>query len=304
MEERNSGGCVMSKNPAFQFYPGDYLSSQRVSLMTLEEEGAYIRLLCYCWKHGHIPSDPVQLAHLIGKGATVKLATKVSKMFVDKGGSRLVHDKLEELREERNRWIEKSRQGGLKTAEKRRKLKESAKQSNHPTHHPTKGGAEMVDDCLADCLPPKGYTSTSSSISHSLTGAIPSKQEVLAYADQIGLAPWKAEDWWLDMETKGWHMGTTEVRNWQAGLTRIRQFWETDGRPMQRPSRNSTNSSTNNQMPRWKRIEVLKEQLEVHPGNSESTFFRQEDTKARNEYKALKAKLRELNEEERQVALG
>ena len=290
----------MNKTPAFQFYPGDYLSSQRVSLMTLEEEGAYIRLLCYCWKNGHIPSDPEQLARLIGKGATIALAKKVSLMFENKGGSRLVHDKLDELRIQRERWVEKSRQGGIKSGPIRKKLKESKDQTNHPINHRSKGGSEMVDDCFE----PKGNTSSSSSISHSLSGAIPSKNEVLAYAEQIGLAPWKAEDWWLDMETKGWHMGTTEVRNWQAGLTRIRQYWETDRRPMQRPSRKSTNSSTNYQMPRWKRIEVLKEQLEVHPGNSESTFFRQGDTKARNEYKALKAKLRELNEEERQVALG
>ena len=304
LEEGNSGGWVVSKNPAFQFYPGDYLSSQRVSLMTLEEEGAYIRLLCYCWKHGHIPSDPIQLAHLIGKGATVKLAPKVSKMVLAKGGSRLVHDKLEELREERNRWIEKSRQGGLKTAEKRRKLKESAKQSNHPTHHPTKGGTEMVDDCLADWLPPKGYTSTSSSNIHTHTSEHPSKEEVLTYAEMVGLVAWRAEDWWLDMESKGWRSANTEIVNWQAAMCRIKKYWEGDGRPMERPSRNSTNSSTNNQMPRWKRIEVLKEQLQVHPGNAESTFFRQGDAKARNEYKALKAKLRELNEEERQVALG
>ena len=46
------------KSPAFQFYPSDYTSSQRVRLLTLEEEGAYINLLCSCWLHGSIPADP------------------------------------------------------------------------------------------------------------------------------------------------------------------------------------------------------------------------------------------------------
>ena len=78
----------MTKSPAFQFYPGDWLSSLRVSLMTLEEEGAYIRLLCYCWKHGDLPASPEELARLIGKGATPELASKLLDMFESKGGSR------------------------------------------------------------------------------------------------------------------------------------------------------------------------------------------------------------------------
>ena len=60
----------MSKAPAFMFYAGDYLSSSRVTLMSLEEEGAYIRLLAHCWLHGSIPSDPDLIARLIGKGAS------------------------------------------------------------------------------------------------------------------------------------------------------------------------------------------------------------------------------------------
>ena len=292
------------KSPAFQFYPGDYLSSQRVSLMTLEEEGAYIRLLCYCWKHGHIPSDPIQLAHLIGKGATVKLATKVSKMFTDKGGSRLVHDKLETLRAERNRWVEKSRQGGMKSAANRRKLNESAKQSNHPTNHPSNGGTEMVDDCLADCLQPKGNTSSSSSIISPPYSENPSKDEVLAYADQIGLAAWKAEDWWLDMESKEWFAGKTKIRNWQAGLARIKQYWEADGRPMVHPGRNGAQSTKGtSSMPLWKRIEVLRQNIETHPGNKESTYYKQGNKKDREDFIQLRKTLKALKAEEQETAM-
>ena len=107
------------------------------------------------------------------------------------------------------------------------------------------------------------------------------------------------------MEAKGWHMGTTEVRNWQAGLTRIRQFWEADGRPMQRPSRNGALSSQDSpSMPLWKRIEVLSQDLQTHPGNSESTYFRSGNEKAREDFKALKRKLRELKDQQRQAAMG
>ena len=116
----------MKKIPAFQFYPADWLSSQRVALLTLEEEGAYIRLLCYCWKNGELPNDMEQLAKLIGKGGSVLLATKVATMF-QADGTRLVHDRLDALREERERWLEKSRQGGLASAAKRAKQRETGK---------------------------------------------------------------------------------------------------------------------------------------------------------------------------------
>jgi len=289
----------MSKAPSFQFYPGDYLSSQRVSLLTLEEEGAYIRLLCYCWKNGEIPSDPGQLARLIGKGASTTLATNVAAMFLPKGGSRLVHDKLDELRRERERWIEKSRQGGIKSGQIRKKLKESENQSNHPCNHPSNGGSQMVDVCFE----PKGNSSTSSSYSHTHTGDRPSLDEVLQYSSQIGLVDWRAEDWWLDMEAKGWHMGNTAVRNWQAGLTRIKQYWEADGRPMKRPGRNGT-PAKGGDMPRWKRIEVLKDQIDTHPGNNDSTYFKAGDKEAKAEFVGLRKTLKALNAEERKEALA
>lgn len=37
----------MSKAPAFQFYPRDWLSSTSVRLMTFEERGILLELLCY-----------------------------------------------------------------------------------------------------------------------------------------------------------------------------------------------------------------------------------------------------------------
>ena len=154
MEE---GGGGMSKNPSFQFYPGDWLSSQRVSLLTLEEEGAYIRLLCYCWQHGNIPSDSVQLARLIGKGATVELAETVAMMFQPKrvkGGSALVHDRLDVMKEERAAWLEKSRLGGIRSGQARKKANETGEIE-------AKGGSSLVEDCLE----PKGNTSTSTSTS-------------------------------------------------------------------------------------------------------------------------------------------
>jgi uncharacterized protein YdaU (DUF1376 family) len=72
---------MSNKSPAFQFYPQDYLSSARVAEMSLEEEGAYIRLLCYCWTTGSIPADPERCARLIGKGCSTNVAEFVQRSF-------------------------------------------------------------------------------------------------------------------------------------------------------------------------------------------------------------------------------
>lgn len=106
------------KSPAFQWYPGDYLASQRVQLMSLEEEGAYIRLLCFCWVHGSIPSDPDRCARLIGKGGSTTLATTVLSMFQPDplDSSKMIHDRLENERRKQSDWREKSSAGGKKSA--------------------------------------------------------------------------------------------------------------------------------------------------------------------------------------------
>ena len=55
---------MTEKAPAFQFYPKDWISDESVLLMSLEQEGAYIRLLCHAWLHGSIPADVDQLARI------------------------------------------------------------------------------------------------------------------------------------------------------------------------------------------------------------------------------------------------
>jgi uncharacterized protein YdaU (DUF1376 family) len=109
------------KSPAFQFYPADYTSSQRVRLLTLEEEGAYINLLCSCWLHGSIPADPAMAARLVGKGCSATLATTVLTMFTPSSqAGRMVHERLERERLKQADWREKSASGGRKSAELRK----------------------------------------------------------------------------------------------------------------------------------------------------------------------------------------
>jgi uncharacterized protein YdaU (DUF1376 family) len=146
------------KAPAFQFYAADWLSSQRVALMTLEEEGAYIRLLAFCWQHGSIPAEPEKIARLIGKGASTTLATTLATMF-ELGGNGLVHERLEAERLKQELWKTKSSEGGKKSAESR-KQKREAKTSAAKEQPPIEG-------CLPDGDNQKATLQSSSSSSSS-----------------------------------------------------------------------------------------------------------------------------------------
>ncbi len=57
---------MRSPSPAFSFYPKDWLSDATVMAMSLEEQGAYVRLLSIYWLEDGLPSDVTRLARLAG----------------------------------------------------------------------------------------------------------------------------------------------------------------------------------------------------------------------------------------------
>lgn len=109
------------KSPAFQWYPKDYLTSARVQMMTLAEEGAYCRLLNYCWLNGSIPNDDKAIVRLIGKGATVEMARVCMEMFQvsPDDPTLLIHDRLEEEKRKQEDNSEIRRQAAQKRWDKR-----------------------------------------------------------------------------------------------------------------------------------------------------------------------------------------
>ena len=90
----------MKKSPAFQWYPKDYLADEHVVPMTLEEEGAYRRLMDFCWLHGSIPDDMKVMAGMcknVSPARMKKLWSAVAPCFRLKAG-RWVHPRLEKER--------------------------------------------------------------------------------------------------------------------------------------------------------------------------------------------------------------
>lgn len=63
---------IPGKSPAFQFYPNDFTSG--TADLPAEDVGVYMRLLCYQWNKGAIPSDVTAQARIAGV-STAKMRT-------------------------------------------------------------------------------------------------------------------------------------------------------------------------------------------------------------------------------------
>lgn len=105
----------MAKNPAFPFYAQDFLVD--VSEWTAEEVGVYIRLLATQWANGDLSSDPKRLAISGGPEVLRVWETVRTKFLVT--GDRMVNEKLEKIRAEKNFYLSKQSEAGRRGASKR-----------------------------------------------------------------------------------------------------------------------------------------------------------------------------------------
>lgn len=95
----------MSKDPAFLFYPADFMIG--TALMTFEQKGKYISLLCYQHQLGHLSKEDM----LAVCGDDKKIFSK----FVQDENSLYYNERLENEKFNRKKWT-KSRQNNLKSS--------------------------------------------------------------------------------------------------------------------------------------------------------------------------------------------
>ena len=91
---------VMGKDPAFLFYPGDWLGGTMG--MTFEEKGAYMELLMLQFNRGHMTKD--MIGHTVGQ-----LWDKLTDKFVKDDKGLYFNERLEEEKVKRIRFTESRR---------------------------------------------------------------------------------------------------------------------------------------------------------------------------------------------------
>jgi hypothetical protein len=89
------------------------------------------------------------------------------------------------------------------------------------------------------CTHTGGAPASSESVPDVPSREMPSLEAVLARAQRIGLAEWKARDWFNEMEGCGWKdYAGRDIRRWEAVLKRVAVKWRADGSPTSPPARN------------------------------------------------------------------
>jgi uncharacterized protein YdaU (DUF1376 family) len=169
----------MTKSPAFQFYAKDWLSSSNIALMPPEYEGAYIRLLAYCWDSGDcsLPDEDRQLAMLsrLGEGWFKGGSEVLRKCFMPhpRKAGYLTNKRLLEEAQKQEKWREKSAAGGRASAAKRSEQSEKLR-----------GGSRVVDTVVE----PKANSSSASSSANSSVPkgtSLPTPKPPPKYSDQF-----------------------------------------------------------------------------------------------------------------------
>lgn len=115
------------KDPAFLFWPGDWMQSETVRAMTYEQRGIYLELLAMAWLEGSIPEDQERLRRMVGLSASrwAKVWPLVSECWEPREGDsgRLVNPRQEHERETRRTKAEEMRRrgaaGGKQTAKQK-----------------------------------------------------------------------------------------------------------------------------------------------------------------------------------------
>ena len=110
----------MTKRPAFQFYPGDWLADMRIRMLPWASRGLYMELLCYCWREDWIPADSSAIAQLCGCH-DLAIVEPCLQLFQPhpSDSSKLIHQRLVEEKLKQDQYREERSLSGKRGAKLR-----------------------------------------------------------------------------------------------------------------------------------------------------------------------------------------
>jgi hypothetical protein len=133
----------------FPYYFKRFEMSDRVALMTLEEEGAYHRAIRIAWAEGSIPANPKILAAKIQKGCSEEVAKTVLESFtpMPENPARMVHKTVEQVRrEQKQKYLSLKTRGKLGAAKRWETKDENSSAIAQPSSGYSSAIAELRQD--------------------------------------------------------------------------------------------------------------------------------------------------------------
>lgn len=230
------------KRPSFQFYPGDWLNDAALRMCSTSARGLWIDMICIM--HQGTDYGYLKVNHKVI--LTANLARMVGSTLPEVEGWLAELEGAGVFSRDASGCVFSRRM--IKDEELRNIRAKGGKLGGNPVLMSAKTPQPKVNlDANLPLTPSSSSSSSSSSDAErephfpEVIGR-PTLTEVKAWAGNCGLASWKAEDWWNEMQGCGWldHQSRPVV-NWQAVLSRVKTKWESDGRPKSPPVQRQVN---------------------------------------------------------------
>ncbi|MDB6027540.1 MAG: hypothetical protein JWM68_3763 [Verrucomicrobiales bacterium] len=220
-------------------YIGDYLRD--TMHLRREEHGSYLLLIMAYWNNqGPLSDDDEYLSGIARVELpewTQTVRKRLAPFFVTEAGL-WTHNRIE-VEIARAKGTQTARKAAAKAGNDAKALKRlangsqteppasangNARGSQNPPHSPS---PSQMQEREREPNPPER---------HFPEVERPDADEVKVYAGMIGLADWKALDWFDEMQGCGWlDFHRREIVDWKAVLRRVKVKWESDGRPTSPP---------------------------------------------------------------------
>ena len=205
----------MGKDPAFLFYPNDWLGGTMG--MTLEEKGAYMELLIFQFNRGHMEG------HMCGQ-VVGQIWDKIKDKFKIDDAGRYYNERLE-IEKERRIAYSNSRKNNL---EGKNQYSKKNKKRGHMTSH-MEGHMENENRNENEYVDKGGMGGKGK----------PSVEEIREYCE-LRKNQVDPETFFNFYESKGWMIGKNKMKDWKAAV----RTWE----------KNQTNGETKKSRPAIKEL--------------------------------------------------
>lgn len=203
---------VKDKPTAFQFYPSDFLMDEKVMVMTNQQVGIYIKMICFCWQGGSLPNDADKIARMCGEDVESmnEMWGDIVRCFdviidPETGESRLVHRRLKKEFKKQQDFRAKMSRAGKLSAEKRwgKKFEDESK-SEDESATTDEDHDEKVEKTNSKSDIPKCPYAEIIALYHEELPELPAVNIITANRKRVLAARWREDssrqtlDWWRD----------------------------------------------------------------------------------------------------------